>query len=134
MMTVDPWLLDLGERSEMCAQIARRLATMQALTSSNLGHIVALNDNAVRKLITQHALRGGMATCTVRCIRCHAYATLHDWVHAASYDDQERLAAAHRAREKKDAHAAYFLLQCPGAEHAVERVDMLNDLAKVEVT
>lgn len=128
LMTVDPWLLDLGAKSEAHASIARQLGTAQARVSSALGHIIALNDEMVRDVVTKEARMGRLATIKVRCIRCHAYASLKDWVRSSGFDAKAREIATAQIRTKSGDLAAYFLIPCPGAEHAIERVDLLNQL------
>lgn len=128
MMTVDPWLLDLGGRSQWTLPVARDLARMQATVGATLGHLPALNDKYIKEKVTKAALRGEMARVMVRCIRCHAVASLKDWCYSAAMDDEERERKAAVVRRINGSLPASFLQPCLGGEQASQRVAMLDDM------
>lgn len=133
MMTVDPWLLDLGSEGQPQLRVARALAAMQAAVTKHLEHIPAINQEYVRRQVRASARHGMVPKVMVRCLRCNAVATLNDWCYSAVLDEAERDRRGVILQKGHGMTKALFLYQCEGARAAAEHLRTLEDLDEGEV-
>lgn len=130
MITVDPWLLDLGEEGPRYRQVAAQIARIQHDVSKHQGHVLALNDNYVRGRIKGKAKYGQIAHVNVRCIRCGAVTTLMRWgvISRLTPEQRERLCRGFppgiRAQE------CMVTDNCKGDVKGTMALDVLNAMAE----
>lgn len=126
VMTVDPWLGKLGDRGLLEAKAALSLANLQARMSDELGHVLALNDEYVRRKICEYAPSGETPPIRIRCLRCLGVLSLADWTSCYYMNATTRelksgvlYLAGHRL-------AARCLKPCEGSAKAVSLVESLR--------
>jgi hypothetical protein len=130
MMTVDPWLLDLGSKGPYERAVAQRLANIQASVSNNLGHILALNDPYIRMRITKSARHGIIPPLVVRCLRCTAQASLAHWEYIAGMDEGDRMKLFTEAPEALRATGLWHLRACRGDLAAQHSQEILEEMGR----
>jgi hypothetical protein len=90
----------------------------QALTAARTGHIIATNDEFVRRKIVYCAKWGKLSNVTVRCLRCGWQAPLTWWAKGAVLKGEERKEAIKRIYVDKRPEDSAFLRDCPGEAYA----------------
>jgi hypothetical protein len=127
-ITVDAWLLDLAAKSAREASVARTLATTQHRVSRDLGHVLALNDEFVRRRISEKARVGRLPTISVRCVRCPAVAALGDWVKVAGMAEHQRFAWFEHIAKTYGHKRGDFLKPCLGDLQAARTLDAIEHM------
>ncbi len=127
-ITVDSWLVSLAARGKEEATVARILAVAQHNLSRDLGHVLALNDEFVRRRITERAHTGALPKISVRCIRCLATARIEDWVKIAGMTGQQRFLWYEHIQTRHGAELAEFIKNCRGEFHAARTLDAIDHM------
>lgn len=130
LITVDPALLELAERGPSYRIAAHSLAVMQHHIARDHQHIVALNDEFVRKAIIRAAKLGKIPQVNVRCLRCAAAASLTDWITLSLTPKIEKGALWEAVRNTRGSAAARFTQICPGAGKADMLLEVLESYAR----
>ena len=116
-LIADAWLADWASTQGREGTAARRLLRAQILTYNRTGHLLALNDEYVRRRVVHSARYGQTPRLWVRCLRCGWQANLNDWCKAAEFSGQARAELILRMYDANQPERSAFLRACPGEQY-----------------
>lgn len=127
---VDPTLLDLSDRGDLCHGPIYQLAMTQYTVHITTGHMLSTNDAYVRQKVRAASDVGLLPEVSLRCLMCGAAASLDDWSRGAMLPDEKRFQVWEQVRQAKGEASAQFLHECDGPARAQHMLDVLRTMSE----